>query len=66
MGTWDSDVAKMASRIMEMHPGKTHVCFFCADTKKKVFAPEHLKIDAESEIFAKLEAVFGKNNVKLS
>ena len=66
LGTWDSDVVKMATRLMEMHPGKTAVCFFCADTKKRFFAPEHLKVNENSEVFAKLESVFGKNNVKLS
>jgi len=66
LGTWDNDVVKMATKLLEMHPGKTAVCFFCADTKKRFFAPEHLKVDENSDVFAKLEAVFGKNNVKLS
>ncbi len=66
LGTWDSDVVKTATKLMEIHPGKTAVCFFCADTKKRFFAPEHLKVDENSEVFGKLEAVFGKNNVKLS
>jgi DNA polymerase-3 subunit alpha len=66
LGTWDQDVVKVATKLMEMHPGKTAVCFFCADTKKRFFAPEHLRVDENSDVFGKLEAVFGKNNVKLS
>ena len=66
LGTWDPDVVKMATKLMEMHPGKTAVCFFCADTKKRFFAPEHLRVDENSDVFSKLESVFGKNNVKLS
>ncbi|MBQ7986526.1 MAG: DNA polymerase III subunit alpha [Clostridia bacterium] len=66
MGTWDPDVIKMATRVIEMHPGKMAVCFFCADTKKRFFAPDHLRVDENSDVFVKLEAIFGKNNVKIS
>lgn len=66
MGTWDAEVSKMAVRLLERYPGKTAVCFFCADTKKRFFAPDYLRVDENSDIFSQLEAVFGKNNVKLS
>ena len=66
LGTWDQDVVKMATKIMEMHPGRMAVCFFCADTKKRFFAPDHLRVDESSDVFSKLQAVFGENNVKIS
>ena len=66
LGTWDADVVKTATRILEMHPGKMAVCFFCADTKKRFFAPDNLRVDENSDVFARLEAIFGKNNVKIS
>ena len=66
MGTYDATVLKMAVKLMEKYPGETPVCFFCADTKKRIFAPEHCWIREENGILRDLEAVFGKNNVKFN
>ncbi|MBO5060835.1 MAG: DNA polymerase III subunit alpha [Clostridia bacterium] len=64
MGTLDDTVLKAAVRLMERSCGDTPVCFFCADTKKRFFAPKNCWIDENSSILDELEAVFGKNNVK--
>lgn len=64
MGTMDEDVLKMAVRVLERHSGKTAVCFFCADTKKRFFAPESCRIDENSSVVSELLAIFGENNVK--
>ncbi len=66
MGTFDEAVLKMAVKILERYSGETPVCFFCADTKKKIFAPKNCYIDKNSNVFAELEEIFGKDNIKLS
>ncbi len=64
MGTMDDTVLKLAVRLMEKDTGETPVCFFCADTKKRFFAPKKCWINENGKIVDALKAVFGENNVK--
>ena len=64
MGTYDDDVFKTAVRLLSSTPGETPVCFFCADTKKRIYSPKNYWIDEKSDILCRLSVVFGKNNVK--
>ncbi len=66
MGTFDETVLKTAVKLMEKYPGEIPVCFFCADTKKRIFAPETCWIKEDVGILNDLKAVFGENNVKFS
>ncbi len=64
MGTFDDTVIKTSVKILEKYPGETPVCFFCADTKKRIFAPKSCWISENDDILKDLEAFFGENNVK--
>lgn len=66
MGTYDEDVIKMAVGIMEEYKGDMPVCFFIADTKKRIMSPQKYWISKNDEIFSRLSAVFGMGNVKIS
>ncbi len=66
LGTFDENVLKMAVEVLKRYSGDTPVCFFCADTKKKIFAPKHCYVDEKSNVLSDLEEIFGENNVKLS
>ena len=57
-------VSQHSLKILEKYQGNTAVCFFCADTKKRFFAPENCRIDANSQVVSELTAIFGQNNVK--
>ena len=64
MGTMNEEVLKMTVRVLEQYPGNTPVCFFCADTKKRFFAPQSCRIDENSDVISELLAIFGEDNVK--
>ena len=65
MGTFDDTVLKMAAELLKTHRGKTPVCFYISDAKKKIYAPENCCIDEESGIIEEISAIFGENNVKM-
>ena len=64
MGTFDDIVLKTAVNVMETAKGNTPVCFFSADTKKKILAPQNCWIDENSGVIDRLFGIFGENNVK--
>ena len=64
MGTLDDTVLKTAVKVMETAKGSTPVCFFTADTKKKILAPKNCWIDENSGVIDRLFGIFGENNVK--
>ena len=66
MGTYDEDVFKIAANLLKTVPGTTPVCFFCSDTKRRIYSPENYWIDDKSDILSKLSEIFGKNNVKFN
>ena len=66
MGTYDETVVKTAISLTEDHRGDMPVCFFCNDTKKRILAPEKYWVCENDEVIAKLAAVFGAENVKIS
>ena len=48
------------------YKGDMPVCFFCADTKKRIMAPSKYWIKEDDNIMKKLFSVFGENNVKIN
>ncbi len=66
MGTFDETVLKTAVRLLERYPGELPVCFFCADSKRRIYAPDYCRTREDDGILEDLTAVFGKNNVKFS
>lgn len=64
MGTYDEDIFKTAVNILKTAPGNVPVCFFCADTKKRIYAPQKYWINDNSDISEALSYIFGADNVK--
>ena len=51
-------------KILAKYHGKTPVIIYCTETKKKLEAPESLKIKLSDELLAALKDVLGEENVK--
>ena len=51
-------------KILAKYHGKTSVIIYCTETKKKLEAPESLKIKLSDELLAALKDVLGEGNVK--
>lgn len=66
MGTYDRTIFNIAVECLKKYAGKTPVCFFIADKKQRMAAPENLWIDEHSAVMDDLRAIFGKNNVKIN
>jgi DNA polymerase-3 subunit alpha len=66
MGTYDDEVIKTTAKLLEEYKGEMPVCFFCADTKKKIMAPSRYWIREDDNIMKKLFSVFGEDNVKVN
>ncbi len=64
MGTYDDIVLKTAVNVLKAARGETPVCFFAADTKKRIYAPRDCWIDENSHVVDDLFGIFGENNVK--
>lgn len=50
--------------LLPLYKGDTSVIFFANDTKKQFAAPDNMKIDEKSEIYAKISEIVGNNNIK--
>ena len=50
--------------ILERFHGNTAVFIYCTETKKKLQAPEKLKITPSERLFSALKSVLGEENVK--
>ena len=50
--------------VLSAHTGKTPVYIVCADSGKRLEAPESLRISPNDELFAALSEIIGTDNVK--
>jgi len=66
MGTYDEAVIKTAIKLLGEQRGVVPVCFFCADTKKRIVAPDRYWISDMEGSIRSLSDIFGDENVKLS
>lgn len=66
MGTYDDVVIKTCVKLLGEQKGEIPVCFFFADTKKRIVAPAKYWIADLDGSVGSLNAVFGEENVKFS
>ncbi len=59
-----SEQVERVTALLPHYPGEMSVIFFCEDTRKRFAVPENLKINNNSELFAKISNIVGNNNVK--
>ena len=50
---------------LSQHSGDSDVIIVCEDTKKRIKAPDRLKIKPSKDIEDALAAILGQNNVKI-
>ncbi len=54
-----------ACDILSRHHGDSNVIIVCADTAKRIMAPDRLKIEPSEQLAAELIKILGENNVKI-
>ncbi len=58
-------IFERVKEILKKHKGSQRVYIYCLDTKRKLEAPETLRVEENEELFLELSAILGENNVKL-
>lgn len=61
----NSPVFNSACEILSQHKGDGDVIIVCEDTKKRVMAPDRLKVEPTKSLVDALTKILGDNNVKL-
>ncbi len=65
IGSMNSPEFLKVKDVLSKHKGNTRVFIYCIDTKRKLEAPETLRVSVSDGLISQLSGILGEKNVKL-